>query len=60
MPRFVLHVRFTVSAENLQEAKEKVLQVIEHGEMFHGEIEWGWMNQPRAEATDAAGASDAS
>jgi hypothetical protein len=49
MPRFVLHVRFNVSAENLQEAREKVQQVLEHGELVHGQIHWEWMNRSRSE-----------
>jgi hypothetical protein len=49
MPRFVLQVRFTVSAENLQQAREKVQQVLEHGEQVHGHVLWEWMNRPRSE-----------
>jgi hypothetical protein len=49
MPRFVVQVRFRVNADNLHEARATVEQVIEHGEAFHGKVEWDWVNRARIE-----------
>lgn len=49
MPRFVLHARFAVSADSLQEAKDILEQVIEHGKLMHGDVDWEWVNQPKGE-----------
>ena len=36
-------VRFFVRAESLEEARDKVRQVIEHGKADHnGDVEWEW------------------
>ena len=41
--RLPVQVRFFLTAESLEEARDKVRQVIEHGKVFHnGNIEWEW------------------
>ena len=54
MPRFVLNVRFKVTTEDLQAARDIVEQVIEHGKASHGELEWEWVNRPRGESSGEA------
>lgn len=41
--RLAVPVRFLVDADSLEEARNKVRQVIEHGKATHApEIEWEW------------------
>lgn len=41
--RLSVPVTFFVTSESLEEARDKVRQVIEHGKEFHnGDIEWEW------------------
>lgn len=41
--RLLVPVRFLVKADSLEEARDKVRQVIEHGKEAHDpEIEWEW------------------
>ena len=41
--RLPVPVRFNVQADSLEEARDKVRQLIEHGRAMHnGDIEWEW------------------
>ena len=41
--RFPVPVRFSVNADSLEEARDRVRQVIEHGREAHDpDIEWEW------------------
>lgn len=43
MTTFAVPVRFTVEAETLEEAREKVKILIEHGSSAHnGDVDWAW------------------
>ena len=48
MDRFAVPVTFMVTAESMEEAQEKVKQVIEHGQSLHnGDVEWVWSSASR-------------
>jgi hypothetical protein len=41
--RFGVVVSFRVRAESLEEAREKVKELIEHGQAVHdGDVQWDW------------------
>jgi len=42
--RFIVQIIFEVRADNLEDARQKVKQVIDHGRSFHnGDLEWDWV-----------------
>jgi len=48
MTTFAVTVRFIVDAENLEEARERVKIVIEHGRSAHDvDVDWEWSKAGR-------------